>query len=117
MRTARARISGEKRFDFLFMAPSSQSLEPPQYPGRFTLIVGHRQTLWGIYSVKHMRKAINRRRGTGCRHLGQYSEQGGSLNQGSVYRLYREANLAGRKRKRAKRPINERVTLQLAKAV
>jgi hypothetical protein len=35
MRTARARISGEKRFDFLFMAPSSQSLEPPQYPGRF----------------------------------------------------------------------------------
>uniref|UniRef100_UPI0040479A34 hypothetical protein n=1 Tax=Orrella sp. TaxID=1921583 RepID=UPI0040479A34 len=27
----------EKRFDFLFMAPSSQSLEPPQKPGRFTL--------------------------------------------------------------------------------
>ena len=27
--------SGEKRFDFLFMAPSSQSLEPPQNPGRF----------------------------------------------------------------------------------
>ena len=37
MRTARSRISGEKRFDFLFMAPSSQSLEPPQNPGRFTL--------------------------------------------------------------------------------
>jgi hypothetical protein len=36
MRTARSRISGEKRFDFLFMAPSSQSLEPPQNPGRFT---------------------------------------------------------------------------------
>jgi hypothetical protein len=36
MRTARSRISGEKRFDFLFMAPSSQSLEPPQIPGRFT---------------------------------------------------------------------------------
>ena len=36
MRTARSRISGEKRFDFLFMAPSSQSLEPPQNPGGFT---------------------------------------------------------------------------------
>ena len=36
MRTARSRISGEKRFDFLFMAPSSQSLEPPQNPRRFT---------------------------------------------------------------------------------
>jgi hypothetical protein len=35
MRTARSRISGEKRFDFLFMAPSSPSLEPPQNPGRF----------------------------------------------------------------------------------
>jgi hypothetical protein len=35
MRTARSRISGEKRFDFLFMVPSSQSLEPPRYPGRF----------------------------------------------------------------------------------
>uniref|UniRef100_UPI0040487397 hypothetical protein n=1 Tax=Rheinheimera sp. TaxID=1869214 RepID=UPI0040487397 len=30
-----SRTSGEKRFDFLFMAPSSQSLEPPQNPGRF----------------------------------------------------------------------------------
>ena len=38
MRTARSRISGEKRFDFLFMTPSSQSLEPPQNPGRFTLL-------------------------------------------------------------------------------
>ena len=35
MRTARSRTSGEKRFDFLLMAPSSQSLEPPQFPGRF----------------------------------------------------------------------------------
>ena len=36
IRTARSRISGEKRFDFLFMAQFSQSLEPPQNPGRFT---------------------------------------------------------------------------------
>ena len=35
MRTARSRTSGEKRFDFLLMAPSSQSVEPPQNPGRF----------------------------------------------------------------------------------
>jgi len=40
MRTARSRISGEKRFDFLLMAPSSQSVEPPQNPGRFSVIVG-----------------------------------------------------------------------------
>jgi hypothetical protein len=35
MRTARSRTSGEKRFDFLLMAPSSQSVELPQNPGRF----------------------------------------------------------------------------------
>jgi hypothetical protein len=35
IRTARSRTSGEKRFDFLLMAPSSQSVEPPQNPGRF----------------------------------------------------------------------------------
>lgn len=37
MRTARSRTSGEKRFDFLLMTPSSQRLEPPQIPGRFKL--------------------------------------------------------------------------------
>ena len=35
MRTARSRTSGENFVD-LFMAPSSQGLEPPQNPGRFT---------------------------------------------------------------------------------
>ena len=35
MRTARSRTSGENLFD-LFMAPSSQELEPPQNPGRFS---------------------------------------------------------------------------------
>jgi hypothetical protein len=34
MGTARSRTSGENLFD-LFMAPSSQELEPPQNPGRF----------------------------------------------------------------------------------
>ena len=35
IRTARSHTSGENLFDFLFMAPSSQRLEPPQNPGRF----------------------------------------------------------------------------------
>ena len=34
-----------------------------------------------------------------------------SVNHKRVYRLYREANLAVRKRKKAKRPLNERVPL------
>ena len=37
MRTARSRTSGENLVDFL-MAPSSQRLEPPQNPGRFSRI-------------------------------------------------------------------------------
>jgi len=40
-----------------------------------------------------------------------------SVNHKRVYRLYREANLAVRKRKKSKRLLNERVPLQLAKAV
>lgn len=39
------------------------------------------------------------------------------VNHKRVYRLYREANLAVRKRKKSKRPLNERVPLQLAKVV
>ena len=39
------------------------------------------------------------------------------VNHKRVYRLYRQANLAVRKRKKGKRPINERVPLQLARTV
>lgn len=39
------------------------------------------------------------------------------VNHKRVYRLYSEANLAVRKRKRAKRPANERVPLQIAQRV
>ena len=39
------------------------------------------------------------------------------VNHKRVYRLYREADLAVCKRKKTKRPVNERVPLQLAKAV
>ncbi len=37
MRTACSRTLGEKGFDFLLKAPSSQSVEPPQNPKIFTL--------------------------------------------------------------------------------
>ena len=40
-----------------------------------------------------------------------------SVNHKRVYRLYRQANLAVRQRKKSKRPINERVPLQLARTV
>lgn len=39
------------------------------------------------------------------------------VNHKRVYRLYRQAKLAVRKRKKGKRPINERVPLQLARTV
>ncbi|MDP1684478.1 MAG: IS3 family transposase [Hydrogenophaga sp.] len=39
------------------------------------------------------------------------------VNHKRVYRLYRQANLALRRRKKSKRPINERVPLQLARTV
>lgn len=39
------------------------------------------------------------------------------VNHKRVYRLYRQANLAVRRRKKSKRPINERVPLQLAQTV
>jgi putative transposase len=39
------------------------------------------------------------------------------VNHKRVYRLYRQANLAVRRRKKSKRPVNERVPLQLARAV
>jgi hypothetical protein len=45
MRTARSRTSREKRFDILLMAPSSQSVQPPQNPGRFTLFCIQMQVL------------------------------------------------------------------------
>ncbi|OGA86857.1 MAG: transposase [Burkholderiales bacterium GWA2_64_37] len=39
------------------------------------------------------------------------------VNHKRVYRLYRQANLAVRRRKKSKRPINDRVPLQLARTV
>jgi len=39
------------------------------------------------------------------------------VNHKRIYRLYSEANLAVRKRKKAKRPLSERVPLQIAERV
>ena len=39
------------------------------------------------------------------------------VNHKRVYRLYKDANLAVRRRKKAKRPASERVPLQLAQAI
>ena len=39
MRTARSRISGEYLLD-LFITQSSQEMEPPTNPGRFSLVEG-----------------------------------------------------------------------------
>ena len=39
------------------------------------------------------------------------------VNHKRVYRLYRQANLAVRRRKKGKRPVNERIPLQLARTV
>jgi putative transposase len=39
------------------------------------------------------------------------------VNHKRVYRLYRQANLAVRRRKKGKRPVNERVPRQLARTV
>jgi hypothetical protein len=51
MRTARSRISGEKRFDFLLMAPSSQSVEPPQNPGRFICVSADPAALFAAFDA------------------------------------------------------------------
>jgi hypothetical protein len=40
MQTARSRPSVEKRFDFFLVAPSSQSVNPPGYLGRFKTVIG-----------------------------------------------------------------------------
>ena len=40
-----------------------------------------------------------------------------SVNHKRVYRLYRQANLAVRRSMKSKRPVNERVPLQLARTV
>ena len=65
-----------------------------------------------IVDIAHQRRRFGYRR---VHDLLRWDFPG--VNHKRVYRLYREANLAVRKRKKSKRPLNERVPLQLAKAV
>src|SRR5690554_8075180 len=64
MRTARLRTSGEYLFDLL-MTPSSQSLESPEKPGRFTNLFFNEQQ--DIGEVKHREQL--RREGTKTRGI------------------------------------------------
>jgi hypothetical protein len=52
MRTARSTTSGETFGNFLIMAPSSQSKEPPQIPGRFTLVPSDINALGPVQMTK-----------------------------------------------------------------
>ena len=62
-----------------------------------------------IIKIAHVRRRFGYRR---VHDL--LREQFPNVNHKKIYRLYRENDLAVRKRKKAKRPINERVPLQIA---
>jgi putative transposase len=65
-----------------------------------------------IVEIAHLRRRFGYRR-----ILDLLRPQFPGVNHKRVYRLYRQANLAVRRRKRGKRPVNERVPLQLARTV
>lgn len=65
-----------------------------------------------IVEIAHMRRRFGYRR---IHDL--LRPQFPGVNHKRVYRLYRQANLAVRRRKKGKRPVNERVPLQLARTV
>ena len=70
MRTARSRTSGENLFD-LFMAQSSQRVEPPQNPGRFKLL-----TRRGELLITQVQPPGQRRRAVATQALGvRYCDQ------------------------------------------
>jgi putative transposase len=100
------------------MAQSSQRNEPPQIPGRFSYrhppqVDEATQDLHEkIVQIAHVRRRFGYRR---IHDL--LRPQFPGVNHKRVYRLYRQANLAVRRRKKGKRPINERVPLQLARTV
>ena len=79
---------------------------PPQ-PDQLTRDLGER-----IVDIAHVRRRFGYRR----IHDLLRSEFPG-VNHKRVYRLYKNANLAVRRRKKVKRPPNERVPLQIARKV
>jgi len=86
---------------------SRDSYRNPPQPDQFTRDLGER-----IVDIAHVRRRFGYRR----IHDLLRSEFPG-VNHKRVYRLYKNANLAVRRRKKVKRPPNERVPLQIARKV
>ncbi len=86
---------------------SRDSYRNPPQPDQLTRDLSER-----IVDIAHLRRRFGYRR----IHDLLRSEFPG-VNQKRVYRLYKNANLAVRRRKKVKRPPNERIPLQLARKV
>jgi putative transposase len=86
---------------------SRDSYRNPPQPDQLTLDLCAR-----IVDIAHVRRRFGYRR---IHDL--LRPEFPQVNHKRVYRLYRDANLAVRRRKKAKRPLNERVPLQLAQTV
>jgi putative transposase len=86
---------------------SRDSYRNPPQPDQLTSDLGER-----IVDIAHVRRRFGYRRIHDLLH----SEFPG-VNHKRVYRLYKNANLAVRRRKKVKRPPNERVPLQIARKV
>lgn len=86
---------------------SRDSYRNPPQPDQLTRELGER-----IVDIAHVRRRFGYRR---IHDLLRQEFPG--VNHKRVYRLYKNANLAVRRRKKVKRPPNERVPLQIARKV
>jgi putative transposase len=86
---------------------SRDSYRHPPQPDQATLDLHEK-----IVEIAHVRRRFGYRR---IHDL--LRPQFPGVNHKRVYRLYRQANLAVRRRKKSKRPVNERMPLQLARTV
>ena len=86
---------------------SRDSYRHPPQPDQATLDLHEK-----IVEIAHVRRRFGYRR---IHDL--LRPQFPGVNHKRVYRLYRQANLAVRRRKKSKRPVNERMLLQLARTV
>jgi putative transposase len=86
---------------------SRDSYRNPPQPDQLTRDLGER-----IVDIAHVRRRFGYRR---IHDLLRQEFPG--VNHKRVYRLYKNANLAVRRRKKVKRPSNERVPLQIARKV
>ncbi len=86
---------------------SRDSYRKPPQPDQLT-----RDLCVRIVDIAHVRRRFGYRRIHDLLRL-----EFPKVNHKRVYRLYRDANLAVRRRKKAKQPLNERVPLQLAQTV